>query len=209
MNILIKLINDVKALCNTIISTANAIKAKTDTITANLFTATHASRIDANISSRQANAGLTTTHASRIDKAISSRRGVYSKVVSAYRSQSSVTIDASFVTLLDISGKGGILRSICFDGISIYPNDFVVQITIDGVVQSFSTRLQAGGVALQANPQLSSLAWVYQPLATSEMQGSTRAPINLEFSTSCKVELKSTKTQAGSLVHIIATAHTE
>lgn len=73
MNILIKLINDVKALCNTIISTANAIKAKTDTITANLFTSTHASRIDANISSRQADAGLTTTHASRIDASISSR----------------------------------------------------------------------------------------------------------------------------------------
>lgn len=66
MNILIKLINDVKA-------TLALIKAKTDTITADLFTATHASRIDANISSRQANAGLTTTHASRIDASISSR----------------------------------------------------------------------------------------------------------------------------------------
>ena len=73
MNILIKLINDVKALCNTIITAVNAIKAKTDTITANLFTATHASRLDANISSRQADAGLTTTHASRIDASISSR----------------------------------------------------------------------------------------------------------------------------------------
>lgn len=73
MNILIKLINDVKALCNTIITAVNAIKAKTDTITADLFTSTHASRIDATISSRQANAGLTTTHASRIDASISSR----------------------------------------------------------------------------------------------------------------------------------------
>ena len=73
MNILIKLINDVKALCNTVITAVNAIKAKTDTITADLFTATHASRIDATISSRQANAGLTTTHASRIDASISSR----------------------------------------------------------------------------------------------------------------------------------------
>lgn len=73
MNILIKLINDVKALCNTVITAVNAIKTKTDTITADLFTATHASRIDATISSRQANAGLTTTHASRIDASISSR----------------------------------------------------------------------------------------------------------------------------------------
>ena len=73
MNILIKFINDVKALCNTIITAVNAIKAKTDTITADLFTATHASRIDATISSRQANAGLTSTHASRIDTSISSR----------------------------------------------------------------------------------------------------------------------------------------
>lgn len=39
------LIDEVKA-------TLTLIKAKTDTITANLFTATHASRIDANISSR-------------------------------------------------------------------------------------------------------------------------------------------------------------
>lgn len=54
-------------------STLNLIKAKTDTITADLFTATHASRIDATISSRQANAGLTTTHAGRIDASISSR----------------------------------------------------------------------------------------------------------------------------------------
>ena len=74
MNILIKLINDVKALCNTVITAVNAIKAKTDTITSNLFTATHASRIDANISSRQADAGLTTTHANRIDTSISSRQ---------------------------------------------------------------------------------------------------------------------------------------
>ena len=73
MNILIKLINDVKALCNTVITVVNSIKAKTDTITSNLFTATHASRIDDTISSRQANAGLTTTHASRIDASISSR----------------------------------------------------------------------------------------------------------------------------------------
>lgn len=73
MNILIKLINDVKALCNTIISTANAIKAKTDTITANLFTSTHASRLDATISSRQASWGATSTHSSRIDASISSR----------------------------------------------------------------------------------------------------------------------------------------
>lgn len=73
MNILIKLINDVKALCNTVITAVNAIKAKTDTITTDLFTATHASRIDATISSRQANAGLTTTHTSRIDASISSR----------------------------------------------------------------------------------------------------------------------------------------
>ena len=86
MNILIKLINDVKALCNTVITAVNAIKAKTDTITADLFTATHASRIDATISSRQANAGLTTTHASRIDASISSRASqasvdaIYSKV---------------------------------------------------------------------------------------------------------------------------------
>lgn len=73
MNILIKLINEVKALCNTVITTVNAIKVKTDSITSNLFTATHASRIDATISSRQADAGLTTTHASRIDSAISTR----------------------------------------------------------------------------------------------------------------------------------------
>lgn len=66
MNILIKLINDVKA-------TLALIKAKTDTITADLFTATHASRIDANISSRQASWGATSTHASRIDASISSR----------------------------------------------------------------------------------------------------------------------------------------
>ena len=209
MNILIKLINDVKALCNSIITAVNAIKTKTDTITADLFTATHASRIDATISSRQANAGLTTTHASRIDKAISSRRGVYSKVVSGYRYQSAVTIDASFVTLLDISGKGGILRNIYASCVTSYPDDFIVQITIDGVVQSFSARLQAGGLALQANPQLSTLAKVYQPLAGSEIQGSTEIPIDLEFSTSCKVELKATKAQANALVQIIATAHTE
>lgn len=73
MNILIKLINDVKALCNTVITAVNAIKAKTDTITADLFTATHASRIDATISSRQASWGATTTHAGRIDASISSR----------------------------------------------------------------------------------------------------------------------------------------
>jgi len=60
------MIDEVKA-------TLTLIKAKTDTITANLFTATHASRIDATISSRQANAGLTTTHSSRIDASISSR----------------------------------------------------------------------------------------------------------------------------------------
>ena len=60
------MIDEVKA-------TLTLIKAKTDTITANLFTATHASRLDANISSRQADAGLTTTHASRIDASISSR----------------------------------------------------------------------------------------------------------------------------------------
>ena len=60
------MIDEVKA-------TLTLIKAKTDTITANLFTATHASRIDDTISSRQANAGLTTTHASRIDASISSR----------------------------------------------------------------------------------------------------------------------------------------
>ena len=62
MNILIKLINDVKALCNTIITAVNAIKAKTDTITEDLFTATHASRLDATISSRQASWGATATH---------------------------------------------------------------------------------------------------------------------------------------------------
>ena len=66
MNILIKLINDVKA-------TLALIKAKTDTITADLFTSTHASRIDANISSRQASWGATTTHSSRLDASISSR----------------------------------------------------------------------------------------------------------------------------------------
>lgn len=74
MNILIKLINDVKALCNTIITAVNAIKAKTDTITADLFTATHASILDANISSRQASWGATSTHSSRIDANISSRQ---------------------------------------------------------------------------------------------------------------------------------------
>ena len=41
MNILIKLINDVKALCNTIITAVNAIKAKTDTITADLQEVPH------------------------------------------------------------------------------------------------------------------------------------------------------------------------
>lgn len=209
MNILIKLINDVKALCNSIITAVNAIKAKTDTITADLFTATHASRIDATISSRQANAGLTTTHAGRIDKSISSRRGVYPKVVSGYRYQEIAPIDASFVTLLNITGKGGILRSINAMCSGVYPNDFIVQITIDGVIQSFSTRLQLGGIALQANPQLSALAQVYQPLAGSEGQGFSFTPIGLEFSTSCKVELKLTKAQTSGASHIIATAHTE
>ena len=60
------LIDEVKA-------TLALIKAKTDTITADLFTSTHASRIDANISSRQASWGATTTHSSRIDASISSR----------------------------------------------------------------------------------------------------------------------------------------
>lgn len=73
MNILIKLINDVKALCNTIITAVNAIKAKTDTITADLFTSTHATRLDATISSRQASWGATSTHSGRIDASISSR----------------------------------------------------------------------------------------------------------------------------------------
>lgn len=54
-------------------STLALIKTKTDTITSNLFTATHASRIDANISSRQASWGATSTHADRIDASISSR----------------------------------------------------------------------------------------------------------------------------------------
>lgn len=73
MNILIKLINDVKALCNTIITAVNAIKAKTDTITPSVITQAQANNLDATISSRQANAGLTTTHAGRIDASISSR----------------------------------------------------------------------------------------------------------------------------------------
>ena len=78
ISILKRFINsDLTKPINTMIDEVKAtlalIKAKTDTITANLFTATHASRLDANISSRQADAGLTTTHASRIDANISSR----------------------------------------------------------------------------------------------------------------------------------------
>lgn len=73
-----KFINsDLTKPLNTIIdevkSTLALIKAKTDLITTNLFTSTHATRIDANISSRQANAGFTTTHSARIDAAISTR----------------------------------------------------------------------------------------------------------------------------------------
>lgn len=66
MNILIKLINDVKA-------TLALIKAKTDTITTSVITQAQANNLDATISSRQANAGFTTTHSSRIDTAISTR----------------------------------------------------------------------------------------------------------------------------------------
>ena len=78
ISILKRFINsDLTKPINTMIDEVKAmltlIKAKTDTITADLFTATHASRIDANISSRQADAGLTTTHSSRIDASISSR----------------------------------------------------------------------------------------------------------------------------------------
>ena len=78
ISILKRFINsDLTKPINTMIDEVKAtlalIKAKTDTITANLFTATHASRLDANISSRQADAGLTTTHAGRIDASISSR----------------------------------------------------------------------------------------------------------------------------------------
>ena len=78
ISILKRFINsDLTKPINTMIDEVKAtlalIKAKTDTITADLFTATHASRIDTTISSRQADAGLTTTHASRIDASISSR----------------------------------------------------------------------------------------------------------------------------------------
>ena len=136
MNILIKLINDVKTLCNTVITAVNAIKAKTDTITANLFTATHASRIDANISSRQANAGLTTTHASRIDTSISSRasqtsvdaiksgRPTFGKVrIFTYTSPSIL----SFVTVFSYSGGAGMF--------TYYKNNnlFISSLIIDGV----------------------------------------------------------------------------
>ena len=194
------MIDEVKA-------TLTLIKAKTDTITADLFTATHASRLDDTISSRQANAGLTTTHAGRIDKAISSRRGVYHKVVSGQRYHVSAPIDASFVTLLNITNTGGILRSInAICTVSLTPNDFIVQITIDGIIQSFST---PSGVALQTNPTLYALSGVYQPLAIGETQGSNFIPIDLEFSTNCKVELKLTKAQSNGTSHIIATAHTE
>ena len=60
------LIDEVKA-------TLALIKAKTDTITSSVITQAQANNLDATISSRQANAGLTTTHASRIDASISSR----------------------------------------------------------------------------------------------------------------------------------------
>lgn len=62
------------------------IKSGVDTLTSRI-TASRASnldRLDANISSRQANWGVTTTHKDRIDASISSRAGV-ADVVNAYK----------------------------------------------------------------------------------------------------------------------------
>ena len=78
ISILQRFINsDMTKTLNTMIdevkSTLALVKTKTDLITSNLFTSTHASRIDVAISSRQADAGLTSTHVGRIDASISSR----------------------------------------------------------------------------------------------------------------------------------------
>ena len=121
-------------------STIALIKTKTDTITADLFTATHASRIDATISSRQANAGLTTTHAGRIDASISSRA-------------SQTSVDAIF-TKVNLNSNFFVPSSnILFERTTEYTSPSSAlsiltsfRVTFDGIVTvSYDYRNTAGG----------------------------------------------------------------
>ena len=125
ISILKRFINsDLTKPINTMIDEVKAalalIKAKTDTITSNLFTATHASRIDANISSRQADVGLTTTHSSRIDASISSRAD--QTTANAIKAK----------TDLIATGLGGI-KSVQRGTISLPFNTVSVSVTISSV----------------------------------------------------------------------------
>lgn len=128
ISILKKFINsDFTKPLNTLIDEVKAtlalIKAKTDTITADLFTATHASRLDANISSRQASWGATTTHSSRIDASISSRASqasvdaIYSKVATPSGNVKSIQRGQ----LLSASTQGGTNYEKSYVDIAISP----------------------------------------------------------------------------------------
>lgn len=114
-------------------STLALIKTKTDTITASLFTSTHAARIDTAISTRQADAGLTSTHVGRIDSTISSRAD-----------QATVNAIKAKTDLIGASSTASVIKSIQRGEASIPSGANQIVVTVNPVDMNKATLTYLG-----------------------------------------------------------------